>query len=483
MSPVPGIRRGRVAPILGAAALTLALAAPGLADVVTNDVANTVASGGKATVLEGATLSVGYWIKAVGGSCDAADGSAATLSVNAPSGVSATPESLRFTACEYESRQVVSFSAAPGSYDIPAVSVADSQGQYNEAATAFRLIVLADTDRDGIADGADNCPTVANPGQADTDGDGVGDKCDVSEPQPNRDPLVARSAQDSIGVEGDVLRTSGAFEDLDGDGLTLAPSSGRGTFVDHGDGTWNWSLPTDDDIARDSITVVARDGKGGHVSDTFEFAARNADPVVAADVARDAEGCSPNVTASYADPGAADTHSGVIEWGDGSSDGFDRSGVQFTHAYHAAGTYEAVVKVTDDDGGRGSAGLGEGGYRVYDRPSGILQPVNGTGPRSLFKLGSTIPVKITVTDCDGHTVPGRAPQVSVVKIDGTPDGTIVETVSTATPTDGTTMRYDSVGAQYIYNLATKPLAIGDWMVKVSDPSFATVAKATFSLKK
>ncbi len=34
-----------------------------------------------------------------------------------------------------------------------------------------------DTDGDGIVDGADNCPRVANPDQADADGDGIGNAC------------------------------------------------------------------------------------------------------------------------------------------------------------------------------------------------------------------------------------------------------------------------------------------------------------------
>jgi hypothetical protein len=42
---------------------------------------------------------------------------------------------------------------------------------------------FTDTDADGVADTADNCPFVANPDQFDTDSDGVGDACENAVPE------------------------------------------------------------------------------------------------------------------------------------------------------------------------------------------------------------------------------------------------------------------------------------------------------------
>jgi hypothetical protein len=44
---------------------------------------------------------------------------------------------------------------------------------------------LVDTDRDGISNGEDNCPAIANADQKDTDGNGIGDAC-----QQHRNPAT-----------------------------------------------------------------------------------------------------------------------------------------------------------------------------------------------------------------------------------------------------------------------------------------------------
>ena len=69
-----------------------------------------------------------------------------------------------------------------------------------------------DADGDGIADGYDNCPFVANPDQKDTDGDGVGDACDNCPTVANKDQLD----QNGNGV-GDACDP-----DIDADGIPNA---------------------------------------------------------------------------------------------------------------------------------------------------------------------------------------------------------------------------------------------------------------------
>jgi hypothetical protein len=306
--------------------------------------------------------------------------------------------------------------------------------------------------------------------------------CSATAPADNGAPTVKTAAPDALGTEGDILSTSGAFSDPDStDTLTLTASPNVGTFVDNGDGTWNWSLATNDDVALAAITVSADDGHGHTTSDAFNYRALNGNPVLSS-LAITGTNCTPTLGFSWTDPGSADTFTGAINWGDAStSTSFTTSPVSASHAYASAGNYTIGVNVADDDGGTDSDSIAT--YSVYNIPSQMLQPINYTGPRSAFKLGSTIPVKITVKDCSNNSVSSLTPTVSVMKLDNAPDGTDMETVSTANPTSGTTMRYDATGAQYIYNLATKQLSSGDFKISITDPTFATPVTAIVSIKK
>ncbi|HVM98046.1 MAG TPA: thrombospondin type 3 repeat-containing protein, partial [Candidatus Acidoferrales bacterium] len=86
-----------------------------------------------------------------------------------------------------------------------------------------------DTDGDGICDGADNCPTAANPTQTDSDGDGKGDACDNCPSVAN--PTQADSDGDGRGNACDNCRSipNPGQEDTDGDGIGDACDCGNGT--------------------------------------------------------------------------------------------------------------------------------------------------------------------------------------------------------------------------------------------------------------
>jgi hypothetical protein len=104
------------------------------------------------TIIEGGSTVVGYKISAVSGSndtqqhCNAEDGSAATLTINVPSGVSVTSSTLTFTTCSNNNSTVqdVTFSSSvPGDYPIT-VSISDiGGGVYNTSTADFTLHVTA----------------------------------------------------------------------------------------------------------------------------------------------------------------------------------------------------------------------------------------------------------------------------------------------------------------------------------------------------
>jgi hypothetical protein len=125
------------------------------------------------------------------------------------------------------------------------------------------------------------------------------------------------------------------------------------------------STPTYDalDDAVDDLMLTVSD-IGGDVTaataltddDTATVTVLNVPPQVTAVGDTIFEGGTATVKATFLDPGALDTHTAAVDWGDGSAaepvtTADLAAGVQ--HVYGDNGTYHATVTVTDDDGGVG----------------------------------------------------------------------------------------------------------------------------------
>lgn len=144
-------RSGHVATTLAVASILLfaTIGQHAFADNVVNNV-ETAGAGQNDTFIAGGSTTIGYRIVATGGDsqsgCNTNDGTPATVTINAPSGVTATPDSLSFNYCGNPAKNVVFTSVTPGSYLIT-VGVSDTgTGTYNLTPATFTLHVLSPPD-------------------------------------------------------------------------------------------------------------------------------------------------------------------------------------------------------------------------------------------------------------------------------------------------------------------------------------------------
>jgi hypothetical protein len=486
-----------------AAALTLLSAGVAHADNI-ND---TIEASQSVSISAGGTGTASVKVVSVGNANNPSDGDPAcnidagetlTLSFSGPSGV--TVPDLTITQCDVFLPLTINTTSGAQSGTITATIKTNTTGvgEYNNnvsiPVTISGGVVTppppADADKDGVPDASDNCPTDANADQADADSDGKGDACDSN----SYAPVVDVQAGDANGSEGTAgnPQTAGSFTDRDGnETLTITKVSGDGTVTDNHDGTFAWSHSTRDD-ASGSVTLQAFDGEHAVATQSFAWTAANVAPVIDSTSTTRAGACEVSLATSFADAGLDDTHNVAISWGDGGTSdvaGDEASVYTAGHKYAVAGTYNGSVTVTDDDGGSDAETL-DSFFKAYNTPSAILQPINSGGTRSGFKIGSTVPVKITVTGCDGGPVNSLTPSVNLYKADSTADVAVNEANVSEVATNGQQMRWDATGSQYIYNLSTKlsqftgaQLTGGTWTVTVNDPTFANPVKASFDLRR
>jgi hypothetical protein len=120
--------------------------------VYADNVQNDVVAGGNDTFTAGGSTTVNYLIRETGGDgCNPADGTNATVKIITPAAITATPNSLIFSACASGNdttnyKSTVFSSTIPGNYTIT-VSVVDSGGgTYNPMPATFILHVLPPPD-------------------------------------------------------------------------------------------------------------------------------------------------------------------------------------------------------------------------------------------------------------------------------------------------------------------------------------------------
>src|SRR5436190_5379081 len=117
---------------------------------------------------------------------------------------------------------------------------------------------------------------------------------------------------------------------------------------------------TPDDNGSYDVSVTVSDLANAHGSDLKSVTATNVAPAITSISGPTAPlqlGASATVSATYVDPGTADTHTANVTWDDSTSSTVSCSGGICTapHTYAAPGVYSVTLVVADDDGGSASA--------------------------------------------------------------------------------------------------------------------------------
>nr|AGC72056.1 flagellar hook-length control protein FliK [uncultured bacterium A1Q1_fos_291] len=188
----------------------------------------------------------------------------------------------------------------------------------------------------------------------------------------NNPPILFVDADVVTVDEGALASNSGTFLDTDlGDLVGITASIGTINSDIGNSGTWNWSFATSDGpVESQTVTISATDSKGAQASKSFELVIKNTIPVISGiDVTPSIdEGGTVNLSFSVVDAGRQDSHTLLINWGDGTTTSAGPGGLGtggFTygtiHQYadnpggEPTGNYLITIQVTDKDGGIGTA--------------------------------------------------------------------------------------------------------------------------------
>jgi hypothetical protein len=141
---------------------------------------------------------------------------------------------------------------------------------------------------------------------------------------------------------------------------------------------------------------------------------------------------------------------------------------------NTVGIHTVTCTATDNAGNTATATVS---YKVIYRFDGFLQPINDTShPQtcgspcvvSIFKGGSTVPVKFQLKDANGNVVQATALPIWITPQKGNATSSpIDESIYSNPATSGNNYRWDGT-SQYIYNWSTKGFATGYyWRIGVT----------------
>jgi hypothetical protein len=102
--------------------------------------------------------------------------------------------------------------------------------------------------------------------------------------------------------------------------------------------------------------------------------------------------------------------------------------------------------------------------KVQAQWSGIQQPINSDGS-SIFRLSSTVPIRFALTGASAN-ITNLPATLSVTRLGDKVTGSVLEATYAIQADTGNVFHYDPQAHQYVYNLAAKQLAPGDWLVKI-----------------
>jgi uncharacterized delta-60 repeat protein len=171
----------------------------------------------------------------------------------------------------------------------------------------------------------------------------------------NVDPSLTVVNAAVVVNEGQAATNTGTFGDVPADTVDLAASIGMVTGTA---GAWSWIYNSTDDLFQ-TVTITATDEDGGLTEVMFDLTVNNVAPTITDldIIAFDASGTAVNqpltLSASFEDDGSLDTHTAMINWGDGNTTAGTvdqlNGTVSGSHAYLVAGFYTVTLTLTDDD--------------------------------------------------------------------------------------------------------------------------------------